>query len=357
MREHLPLLVGNVQGVPYSQRNTANRDALDGLKENPEYDGWDRNLQQIDRSLGMETEDDLGSDGAGSDGPPRMLLSLDVGQRSDHGWEQQPLASVSVGDPDTADTTTFGAAGMGSGTHNMQDEVETTEELQRDLEEAGGGSHAAVSWVGYDPPPEMWDSDWSSVLGDERASAGGWDFAYALDGFHETRSAGDDGDGDFTVNVHAHSYGTNMSAHALTRTAYEVDAFAMYGSSGIPSGVADQASDFNVARDRDGESMVFASESWADTTAGMGRVGSWGSRIDPTTLGFGAQEHYSRSMYGRDDSDLADVTDHGRVLNDDDPDEYGYLDPSTTHYRNLTYILSGKHDDIYGYENHLDDLG
>lgn len=151
MLDFLPLLVGNVQGVPYKDRDTANRNALKRLKKNDDYKEWDKNLQQIERSLGQDSEEAM-DDGAGdSDKPSKMLMSLDIGQQASEsgGWEQQPLAAVSAGDPDTADSTTFGVSGMGSGTHNMEDEVRISERLQEDLEREGDGSHAVVSWVGY----------------------------------------------------------------------------------------------------------------------------------------------------------------------------------------------------------------
>lgn len=342
MMTHLPLLVGNVQGVPYEKRAEANYDALQRLKDNPDYNDWDENLKQIDRSLRETDEGD----------PPKLLLSLDVGQRAEaahpnapgnnepHGWERQPLAAISVGNPDTADTTSFGAPGMASGTHKMQDEVDMAEVLHEDLEKADMDSHAVVSWVGYDAPPGPGDGPVSDVWRDDRASQGGWQFAYALDGFHETRTAGGDDEGDFTVNVHAHSYGTNMSAHALTRVQHEVDTFSMYGSSGIPDDVAEHASDFKVATNGDGEPMVFASQSSHDGTAGWGRIFGLGGRQDPTDEDFGAQTYYSGGGHNSDAVTGEDVTGHSR--SDDELDRYGYLDPGTQHFRNLSSIISGK---------------
>lgn len=159
---------------------------------------------------------------------------------------------------------------------------------------------------------------------------------------------------DFTVNVHAHSYGTNMAAHALTRVDHGVDAFAMYGSSGIPESVADHASELEVADDADGKPMVFASESSQDGTAELGRP-FFLSRQDPTAEGFGAQEHYSGHPHDGDATELADVTGHSREADDGDPNSSGYLDPVTAHYRNLTYILGGNHDRILTTEEYTED--
>lgn len=296
-----------------------------------------------------------------------MLLSLDIGERAEarfpgapgnnepHGWERQPLAAISVGDPDTADTTTFGAPGMGSGTHKMHEEVTTSEQLHLDLQKNGDGSHAVVSWVGYDPPAGLTDQgDSASVWRDDRANAGGWDFAYALDGFQETRTELGNDPNDFTINVHAHSYGTNMSAHALTRIDHEIDAVAFYGSSGIPESVAEHASDFKVAVDGDGQPMVFASESTHDTTAPWGRL-VFLPRQDPTAEDFGAREYYSGHQHDGDATNLADVTGHSRTEDENDPEIYGYLDPDTAHYDNLEAILTGNHHEILTTEKYSED--
>lgn len=368
--ESLPLLVGNVAGLPNYVRDAANRDALTRLKNNDEYQGWDKNLTEIERSLKGESEEDMDGGNAESDEPPRMLLSLDIGKREDSsgfgpgaasssgGWDRQPLAAISVGDPDTADTTTFGVSGMSSGTHQMQNEVRTSERLHRDLERRDDGSHAVVSWLGYDPPPELslFDNP-TSVLRNDRASTGGWDFAYALDGFQETRMAEGNNRSNFTVNVFAHSYGTNMSAHALTRVEHEIDAVAWYGSSGIPESVVEHAGDFDkIATDDEGKPMLFASESDQDSTAGKGRTAFvWGgSRTDPTAEEFGAHEHYSGHPHDGDATNLADVTGHYRE--GDKPDEAGYLDPGTVHYRNLLHIGVGDYERVLTTEEYAEGL-
>lgn len=337
---HLPLVVGNVQGVPYADRHRANKKALERLQENEDYNQWDKNLQQIDRTL---------KDGSAD--AERMLLSLDIGQRAvasnpsapgntePHGWERQPLASISVGDPDKAATTSFGVPGMDSGTDKMQNEVQMSEVLYQDLNTVGEESHAVVSWVGYDAPPGLGDGPVADVLRDDRASQGGWKLAYALDGFYETRAGqGDDGT-DFKVNVHAHSYGTNASAHALSEVEHQVDAFSMYGSSGIPEDVAANASELNVKTNSDGEPRVFASQATEDGTAWWGRPFGLGGRLDPTDEEFGAQVHYSGGEHDSDAVADEDVTGHPR--HGSGSDEYGYLDPATQHFQNLSTILSG----------------
>ncbi|WP_460690773.1 alpha/beta hydrolase [Nesterenkonia suensis] len=341
---HLPLLVGNVQGVPYEKRDQANQDALKRLKDNPDYTDWDDNLSQIDRSLRQGSG--VG-DATGQDEP--MLLSLDIGQRAEasspyapgnteeHGWGRQPLASISVGNPDTADVTSFGAPGMASGTHAMRNEVDMSQVIHQELTEIDERTHAVVSWVGYDAPPAPGNGPVTDVLRDDRASEGGWAFAHALDGFQETRMAGGDARGDYTVNVHAHSYGTNMSSHALTRTEYDVDTFSMYGSSGIPDDVAAHARDLHVKTDDQGEPMVFASQSTHDGTAWWGRPFGLGGRQDPTDDDFGAQVHYSGGDYASSAVEEADVTGHART--DSNLDRYGYLDEDTQHFQNLMHIL------------------
>lgn len=208
-----------------------------------------------------------------------------------------------------------------------------------------------------DPPQEFSPDDLTSwwgapaeVLQDHKASAGGWDFAYALDGFQETRVANGDSMEDFNVNVHAHSYGTNMSAHALTLIEHQIAAVAWYGSSGIPESVADHASDFeNLATDSDGKPMLFPSESNHEGTAEAGRndyLVPGDNRVDPTEDKFGGQELYSGHEHDGDATSLADVTIHSREAGEGDPNSSGYLDEGTAHYRNVTYVLAQRHEEI-----------
>lgn len=386
MSDNLPLITGNVEGVPVNRRHQANLDALDILRESGYHDEYDENLEEIERAtVPLDPEED--PEGRGGS---RWLLSLDVGTP---GEDRQPFAEVSIGNPDHMDETTYSVPGMESGTHGMEGEVDHAQNIYSDTE-----GQAVVAMMGYEPPtmeetiPESLQDDflnsdgslsddfWSSivdpellgeidlseafsqegsVLSDQRAEQGGYRFAHALDSRQEAAEArGRDHD----VNIVAHSYGSNMTSHALTQTDIPVQSVTFMGSSGIPEDVASSADDLNVEYTEDGEPAVYATEAAQDHVAMVGRgwvhVPAWASpgpfamevqvfppdafdspRLDPTDEEFGAIEfdssHHNPFYAGED------VTGHSR--DESGEGEYGYLDPDSMAYWNIiNNILEGE---------------
>lgn len=359
MLAFLPLVVGNTQGVPYDKRNEGNQRALstlledDELKDQLEHNQLER-LGEIDNALDTRAVQE------GAEAGPRMLLTLDMGQGVAEEDEDEdavvyppdPLAAISVGNPDTADTTSYNVAGMNSNTDDMGDEVLRAQGLYEG-QAASGQDHAVVSWIGYDPPTDDDTlSSGESVRHDVHAERGGWALAHELDGYQETMQYHEGRVP--TVHVNSHSYGTNTVAHALTESRHNVDSVAMYGSAGIPDSVAEDASDLNVelleGTDRP---AVFATESSSDGLAGWGRTTD---RIDPTDSDFGAFV-FSSEGDGLGGVDGRRVDDHnqtffGQRRDDDwvedpsDPWEYGYLDVDSQSYEALVMIMDGRADEI-----------
>ena len=348
MQNHLPLIVGNVRGVPSDVSHEANINALDHLRDSDEHAEYRDNIVDIERAVGEQ-------DNAGD----RYLLSLDVGTP---GEDRQPLAEISVGDPDRAAEVTYNVPGMNSGTHSMDGEVDHAQTIYDNT-----GDQAVIAWMGYDPPTmdETTSFDEGSVLLDNRADEGGYRLAYALDSRHESRaSEHSDGDSDVDIKVLAHSYGTNMTAHALTRTEHDVHSVVFMGSSGIPRDVAEDASDLNVEV-VNGQPRVFATEANADWLAGVGRgdlpwwlgggdFDPYGAmdRIDPTHEDFGAYVFTSDihdPLFGESEHpDLESVTDHSRDMAEEG--EYGYLDDGTLSLDTITQILRGENQ-LVDYES------
>ncbi|GHD00271.1 alpha/beta hydrolase [Zhihengliuella salsuginis] len=339
----LPALVGNTNGVPYSDRNRANVTTLKLVRNDPDYTAEQREaFESIAKSLHPEEDRD------GNTVPRGLLHFIPVDPAS-----QRPLASVAVGDVDTADNVTFTVAGMGSGTNNMTGEVGNAQNLYDGLE----GSRAVVSWIGYDSPdkpawdgsnfngswPSLGSAAWESgtnsteVLRSDHANTGGTQLAIFLDGFHETR----DHTGDVpTVNVGAHSYGTTTAAVGLTETKYDVDRFVMYGSAGIDPSVADHASDFNVKEGSDGKAQVYATLAYDDPWAPAGQIGS--ERLSPTAEEFGAHV-FSSDGEGNIDGQVGNI--HYQDSSDGDGD-WGYLEPDSQSYNTIDQILSGEADAV-----------
>lgn len=325
MLAHLPLLTGNTEGVKYTDRHLANENALKDLRQSDELESNQRErLDAIHESL--------------NDGSNRLLLSLNMGQDPTTPGPAidpppaDPLAAVSVGNPDTADTTSFDVSGMYSGTHNMPNEVSKSQDLYDGLSRNSSQDYAVISWIGYDSP------DLTSVAFDGKADDGSWGLAYALDGYRDTVDA-QDPDAETRVNVNAHSYGTATAAYALTRTRHDVDTFSMYGSAGIPEDAAKHASDLNVARTDEGRPAVYATDASQDGTADLGRDVSW--RADPTDGAFGA---YTFSSEGMGDPQGKPVADHSQQLGG--TGEYGYRDKKSQAYEALSLINEGHGDEV-----------
>lgn len=324
MVEHLPLLTGNTEGVPYAERDTANEAALGYLLASTLVPARHKErLREIGESSG---------------GDARMILSLRTGAPWDSDYVGDPLAAVSVGNPDTAETTSFNIPGMGSGTHNMTDEVDRAEILSGQAE----GDHAVISWVGYDAPASpdttSYFPDWGEVLSDNKADEGGWALAHSINGFYNTMEGQDR---EAILRINAHSYATNAAAHALTRVDQPVDSFTMYGSAGIPVSVAWSAEDLEVKETSEGRPAVYATEADEDTTA---RWGYWlgGGRVNPTDDEFGA---YVFSSDGEGNVPGAPVTDHRQNFwEGGEPEDYGYLDEGSQSLNSILMIMDGQAD-------------
>jgi hypothetical protein len=309
---YLPATVGNTEGIPYSVRDQANRNTLDLVL----YGGlpWTSNhetYRQIQQSLTS----------AGPGRGERYLLSFDPNDR--------PLAAVSVGNVDAADNVTVMVSGMTSGTHNMSGEAGHAQNVfDGQIAHDPFGNNAVVSWIGYDSP------DYLTVFSDGDAERGAVALSGFLDGIHETRSrAGEPPQ----VNVMAHSYGTNTSATALTLTEHPVDHYIMYGSAGLDKDHLANASDLNVARDEGGAVQVYATDAELDPLSGIGRWGSWFSRIDPTDDDFGAIEF---SSDGGGNVPGHPVGDHGQYL--DAQDAWGYVEPGSQAFNSIIMIVEGE---------------
>lgn len=326
MATFLPLVTGNTNGVPYTARNVANRRSLTQLLD---ADDLQRNqrvrLESIEQSL---------KEGGGE----RVLLSLNMGQepvsrgRGPGPAPTDPLAAVSVGNPDSADTTTFNVSGMGSGTDAMPSEVGNAQQLYNGSRRDTSNEHAVVAWIGYESP------GLKTVFRDEHAVDGSWALAYALDGHRETMDAHRE-DGGTTVNVNAHSYGTNTAARALTHTTHPVDTYSMYGSAGIPEGVAQHASDLNVTTTDEGRPAVYATDASTDWLSDVGR--SPGVRQDPTDTGFGAYVFSSDGMGHPPGYPVS-----GHYQNFAAAEEYGYLERDSQAFEALSLINDGRGDEV-----------
>jgi len=332
----LPEVIGNLEGVSYRDRDSANRlwlagqlaDARAALEAAEEPAGFWELLtngegagfrEATSLAVARERVESLEAIQlalrASSGGDRRYLVSLTS--------DNPPLAAVSVGDLDTADVVSWAVPGMGSSAMGLPDWAYTAERIVQAQDDVNpGASHAVVAWVGYEAP----GLGAPTVLDTALASAGAHNLERALVGFNATRE-------NAMLNVSSHSYGTTTSAFALTRPDVQVDVVVNLGSAGLPADI-DHASDLHADEVYAGQ----ARDVWAIDPA-PGDQWAWFGRdfsnhpVNPVEEGFGAD------VFGVDSgTGGSSVTDHGTST----PGGTGYLDDNTESLRNVALATTGQ---------------
>jgi hypothetical protein len=264
----VPGVVGNLEGVPYSTRDVANRlflvaaraavdDRLGTPAERHDDDARAEMLAQVAAAVGGREAGDA----------DRHLVVLDT--------VLPGRAAVSVGDLDAADDVSVLVPGMFFTVGNqLVDWTDTAGELydeQRSWTYLLAGADAGpldqvavVAWLGYRTP------DLTNVYGLDLARAGADRLEDALAGLDATRASSP-----ARVTVVAHSYGSTTATLALSSGEVSADSLVLLGS---PGSVVPTASMLDVTA-----GDVYAGAGSFDPVAGSGFFGA-----DPGTAGFGA---------------------------------------------------------------------
>lgn len=228
LRTLAPELIGNLEGVPYATRDTANRDALDaaytrleerlagpvGRAERGELETREHMLDQIEKAL---------------QGDARRLVSLDV--------TGDGRAVVAIGDLEHADYVSFLVPGMFFGvdaqieawTETAQTLVDDQRRWLQRLHPGSDATVAAVAWIGYTTPSLV------NVASMELARDGQESLTASLQGLRAAR-----GDDQPYLSVLAHSYGSTAAMLSLAEDDVSVDALAVVGSPGSPARSVDE---------------------------------------------------------------------------------------------------------------------
>jgi hypothetical protein len=241
LRSGTPQLVGNLDGVPFSARDLANRSVLSSTMKELEatIEGGtagrtviENSKQQLKMLKSIATA--LGTD---ESQPRRTLMTLDVAG--------QGRAAIILGDLRTADYVSYLVPGMFFTIENqMGDWVDAAARLYEEqlswleLFSAQGPDAApapqdktvaTVAWIGYHTP------NLTNVGGIDNAWEGRDALAGAIQGLKSIRS----GDEPY-VTVIAHSYGSTAALMALSEYDFEIDALAMVGSPGSSAKSVDE---------------------------------------------------------------------------------------------------------------------
>ncbi|QYH35786.1 alpha/beta hydrolase [Salinibacterium sp. M195] len=267
-----PRLLGNLEGVPYTIRDTSNRTMLNQtISELTAVVNSDagRAVQQNARlQLKMLSAISAALLDGGTE-PDRTLVTLDVAG--------QGRAAIVLGDLNDADYVSFLVPGMFFTIENQMSywvdaasELNVQQQLWLDHFEAKSPfirneSVATVAWIGYDTP------NLTNVGAIDNADQGRDSLAVAILGLQALRA-----DDQPYVSIVAHSYGSTAALMALSEYDFEIDALALVGSPGSP---AKSVADLNV---RGGN--VFVGEAAWDPIPNSSYFGP-----DPGSASFGAK--------------------------------------------------------------------
>jgi hypothetical protein len=310
-----PQLLGNLEGVPYSVRDVANRayleDTIAVLRELVDNGDGRVEIEDAGRQLHM-----LEGVRAALTSPPgepeRTLLSLDV--------TGQGKSAIVVGDLRTADYVSYLVPGMfftvdgqmgdwtDAANRLYDDQVRWLEHFAAEGSADPNATVATVAWLGYETP------NLTDVGGPEKAFLGRDLIASAVEGLQAMRRGNEP-----YVSLLTHSYGSTAALMALTEYDFRVDALALVGS---PGSAAQSVSELHV---RGGN--VYVGEADWDPVPNSSFFGS-----DPGAASYGAHAMGVRGTI--------DVITHDRLLGSIGHNEY--FSPGTESMRNMAIIVIDK---------------
>lgn len=355
--EAIPRILGNLNGVAYWARDSANQAVLvDDLaatkkqiaamtKEGPPMPPLlstpevAQFLQQqyFDRLAKLQSRMDglsnilVSVTPKNSTAAPRELISLVEGY--------PPLAAVSVGDLDQARDVTYMVPGMNTATPQMKGWADGAQNLfTTQSTYTHSKNQAVVAWIGYKTPPLP--TGGLGVFHGDSAREGAAALANDLSGLNATRAGST-----MTLNVVAHSYGTTTASLALAQHDLHVDSFVSAASAGIEKSIPNAAAiHANRVFAEQGQNVIPWMEAGkGDEWAASGRVIS--GRENPMDPSFGATRMNADGAPG-----LKGVTAHDPVLHWNKTQGYGYFDMHTESIDNVALATTGRGDEVSPYK-------
>lgn len=334
-----PGSIGNRDGIPAWARDGANTVALDrdlaawGVLEQTgtitsAEATWLGNARAAQEALELVGG---GTDPVSGQPIPTQLYAYDPGAFGGDG-----AVAIAAGDLGTADNVAVVVPGFGTDAASAAYQADRVRTLYESCRYLGPGqSTAALSWIGYDAPdnaPWDGDGDWSGVLSEQAAEAGGGRLAETLDGLRAAR-----GGEAAHLTVIGHSYGSTTTGVAAHAHGIPVDDLVFVGSPGVGGGT-DVAADTGV-----GAGHVWAGANSRDPIAALGNHGwvhgetAFGAGLgdDPVEDDFGAHRFQAESTTRADNDGLDAVADHSK-----------YFDHDTESLRNISLIVNGDYDAV-----------
>lgn len=258
-----PQLVGNLEGVPFALRSTANRTFLTGAIAQLSAGSAEGRSEARDASSRLSMLQKVSEALKSPPGAPaRSLLSLDSSGAG--------TAAIAIGNVATADYVSILVPGMFYTVDGQVAEWTAAAQALYDeqvawVNELGlGGTVATVAWIGYETPSLV---NFTSL---DLAYEGSKALASTVSGLHSVR-----GDDQPYLALVAHSYGSTAAMMALTDYGIAIDTIGIIGS---PGSSAQSAADLGVPND-----CVYVGEADWDQVKDSAFFGS-----DPGSDSFGA---------------------------------------------------------------------
>ena len=327
----VPGIIGNLPGVPYTDRDRANRISYEAAKRDP-------NLTDAQRKVMAAMEKAIT---APAKGVPVQLVAFNF-------FAEPPMLAVGYGDLDTCSPTTWCAGGMGFGAKDaLEDWSEAAKNLwtaQKELDYSR--NPGVVASFEYDNPDPI-DVNFS-----DSAKKGAARFAAELDGNAEVRNG-------FTstyspISVTAHSYGTTMASIALTKVRTKIDSFVMVGSAGIDLSLVPSLSTIRA-------DQVYTTAATPDLLAPLGAALAGRANPNPgVTLPAGESIGGAQSLSADGDGkDLLAVDGHNPVgkpggsptfwtRNAEPSEGHGYYDLNTQSLHNMAAVTTSMLETLSG---------
>lgn len=271
-----PQLVGGLDGVPASIRNTANLVWLDqsrtSLASHIESAPGRAITEESERQIHMLDEVAATLTAGEDGGPARSLLSVDP--------TGQGKAAVVLGDLETADYVTYMIPGMfftvgGQINDWTNDAADLYDEQVRWINLLGerdpsiaSKTVAVVSWMGYETP------NLTNIGSLDLAYTGRDEIARVVQGLQAEREGNEP-----RITIVAHSYGSTAALMALTEYSFQIDGLALIGS---PGSAAQSVNELHVRNNN-----VWVGEAAWDPIPNTSFFGS-----DPGSESYGANTMY-----------------------------------------------------------------
>ncbi|MEV7596378.1 alpha/beta hydrolase [Kitasatospora sp. NPDC089797] len=299
-----PAQIGNLDGIPATGRDQANRinlarartdlqHQLDGLGpepdavtgtpygavESPMHKLWKQQHDDLTEKLGgIDAIDKRLNTQVDAAHPPAYLLGFDT--------DGKGHAIVAINNPDTADNVSTYVPGTGARLGKVDGDIDRSDKMVAAANAANSKrTTSSISWIGYDAPQKL-----LSEASDDQYAKDAEDKLHGFEvGLHATHN------GNISNNtILGHSYGTTTIGYTMKDKGLPVDNVVLIAS---PGAGVDTAKDLHID-----PSHVYAAQSQADMigmAAAMDPGGAADNAWDNLRADFGFDDGDHHLIHGR----------------------------------------------------------